>query len=511
MVEESLNVRDKGNAGINVYVCDLVERLSQKVNSINAIYFVIIYVLFSTLTVLLSWWGLLQFSVQIVDKSFYLYVLPLGIVAFSACLALLLRWRLQSERIFVLIAFPVLVLFALFILPNQIPDEIWHIYRVFDLRLFGDEMIVPTSIVDEDLMFSMSYADLYSCVTASSDWSDVTDVHRDMSAYLVHLYILPSLIVHICGLLNINVFVSIFLARISNAILFLVAGYWIIKHTPIGKTLFCVYLWNPMLIQQEASCSVDVVVNIVSLMFISHVLYLKYQKNISKKDIVLLLSLFIVMSISKYVYILLGLLLLVFVPRINKKISRIGIYLATCCFILFCAIFILLFYNEGSYYESIVLIRNPPELFQVLFNTLREVWPLWVKETFGMILGALNVTVWEPCFWVYCLALFSSLVFNLGEKRQLAKAEKIFFCALSIISSILMILIFREWTLSYDRRADIIMGAQGRYFIPFVILPLIAAISPKSSLYRKNILVFFSLVMIIIYFIDLLYIIKVFM
>lgn len=175
-----------------------------------------------------------------------------------------------------------------------------------------------------------------------------------------------------------------------------------------------------------------------------------------------------------------------------------------------CALLVLLFYNGSSYYETIILLRDPSELFKVLLKTLYEVGPLWIKETFGLILGALNISVWEPCFWVYCLILFASAVFNLGETISFRRVEKVFLVVLTIAATLLTIVIWREWTLYQDHRSDIIMGAQGRYFIPFFILPLLSAISPRASLYRKNVLVLFSIILIIIYFIDAFFIVRTF-
>lgn len=483
---------------------------TEKTNKIRTIWFFWAYIACSLFAVCISWWRLLQYNAQIIGKAAFIAVLPLVVLSVALCLVLLFRWKKYPERVFVVIAVPAVSSLALFIMPNQIPDEIWHIYRAFDLRLAGDEMLVPLSIARQSAQFPMTYSDLYACILASPDWNSTTSVYRDMSTYLVHLYAIPSIVVHICELLNINVFLSIFIARFFNGIAFVLAGYWMIRHIPLGKTVLCIYLLNPMLMQQEASCSADVIVNIASLMFISHVLFLRFQDEIRTKDKVLLLALFLIMSISKYVYALLGFLMLLLVPKISNKKARVGIYVAVCGFVVLCAVFVLFIYQGNSYFASVALLRDPPEFFEVFFNTLYEVGPLWIKETFGLILGALNITVWEPCFWIYCMILFASVVFNLGERLELKKYEKILSWCITIFATMFTILLFREYTIEVDKRSDIIMGAQGRYFIPYFILPFISAITPRASLYRKNVLILYSVILITIYFIDVFFIISAF-
>lgn len=469
------------------------------------------YVVFVTATLLTSWWMILEYSARIIEKtSLFVLVFPVLVCALFF-VVLIARWRLHPERVFILLALPMLLFFALFILPNQVPDELWHIYRIFDLRIDTGDMVLPSALDRNLETFPTNYATLYSSLVAPYDWSNTFSAYRDLTLYLPHLFIIPSLVVDFCELLNINPVACIFIARITNGALFLIAGYWILRHIPIGKTLVCVFLLNPMLLQQEASCSVDVMVNIVSLMFVSYVVELRFQKTrIRIKQMIFLAVLLVVMCLSKYVYSLLAFSLLLLVPRLECKRTRVIIYLVTTGVVIVAGTCIVAFYDGANYHETFVLIRNPPDLVRVMAKSLYEIGPLWVKETFGGILGALNITVWEPCFWAYCLVLFFAAVFNLGEERGFVRAEKVFLCALALFSVIGTILIFREWTLTVDHRSDVIMGAQGRYFIPFLILPFLSTISPRSSLFRKNSLVFFAVVLIVVALLDGLVIIRFF-
>lgn len=447
---------------------------------------------------------MLQYEAHVVSKSALAFIIPLFILCVSFFIYLAFKWRSDLQKLFTIIAFPSLVFFSLFLLPNQVPDEIWHIYRVFDLHIDGGAMYVPSSISRADISLPTDYAALYHAITAPSDWDTLIPIEWDLSAYLIHLYLFPSFIVDICQLLNINPFLSIIFARLTNGLIFLLAGNWILKKIPFGKTLVCIYLLNPMMIQQESSCAPDAIANIAGLLFISYFVKLLVSNNarINAKQYGLLAALGILLCLSKYAYAPLLLLFLLFVPRLKNKRTRLFIYISVVVACLLTFIWIVFFYQGPNFHEALLLVRNPFDFFLVMTKSLYEMSALWIKETFGLILGALNITVWEPCFWIYCLVLLFSTTFNLGEKDAFARNQKIFIVALTLCLSLALILLFRDWTVTVDQRTDIIMGLQGRYFLPYLILPLLCLITIRSSQYRKNVAFFYSIVLFLILLID---------
>ena len=127
-----------------------------------------------------------------------------------------------------------------------------------------------------------------------------------------------------------------------------------------------------------------------------------------------------------------------------------------------------------------------------------------------MSLSNLDVVIWAPCFWAYALVLLFSLVFNFGEQRSLNRWEKVGIVALVVFVSIAIVLVFRTWTLEVDKRSDVILGVQGRYFLPYFNLLLLCLSTPRAAQIRKNCLLLYSAVIGVIYLVDMLSIIRFF-
>lgn len=460
------------------------------------------YIATVALTMFISWWEILQFAADLINKNHLVVVLPLIVICIALFVVLLRRWKSYPERVFLILAIPALLFFALFVPPHQVPDEIRHIHRVFDYMLPNGGTTIPESIVYSSETFPRNYAMLYEAIARHSGWGENIFIPDGLSNYALHLYIAAGVVVDLAEVLNLNPFIAICLARITNACIFVVIGYWIIKLVPLGKVVVCIYLLNPMLIQQEASCSADAMVNAIVLLYIAYLFKLVCTDRPFKFQFALLLLLTFFMCLSKYAYAPLLVLWLLFVNKIRSKKVRVAIYISSCTVIILAAALVIAFYDGETYQASFVLMRNVPEFINVMLNTAYSMTALWVKETFGMILGALNITIWEPCFWAYVLILLFSLVFNLGEKRGLSRSEKVISVIVTMLVTLPMIIVFREWTLEVDQRSDVIMGVQGRYFLPYLMLPLLCLVTPKSSLIRPNVLVLYSSVMVFIYLID---------
>ena len=430
------------------------------------------------------------------------------LVAAALLVRLITRWKGSPERVFLLMAIPALLGFGLFILPDHVPDEIWHIYRVFSIEDPGSAMVVPSELIQSDM--PTDYRSLFIALTSGYSWSDTTLIGRDMSTYLTHLYLVPGILVKLCMLVNVNPLIAIYLARLVNAAMFSVAGYWIVKMMPLAKVCVCVYLLNPMLIQQEASCSADAVTNIVTLLFIAYLVKVRFQDSIRARDWAILAVLFVVTSLSKFAYALLVFLFLLLVPKIESKRVRTGIYVGSAIVFVAGAVFVLGFLSSASYQSTLDLMRNPPELVAVLGRTAYEVLPMWLMQFGGMSLSNLDVVIWAPCFWAYALVLLFSLVFNFGEQRSLNRWEKVGIVALVVFVSIAIVLVFRTWTLEVDKRSDVILGVQGRYFLPYFNLLLLCLSTPRAAQIRKNCLLLYSAVIGVIYLVDMLSIIRFF-
>ncbi len=492
----------KTTTGIRGWSQDKDLRISKALND-HWLVFLGIYFAVCLLVALGSFNAVLLYSSHLCGKS------PLALSALCAFLVgllfllLLKSWRDSAERVFLLIAFPAGLMFAFFLLPNQVPDECWHIYRAFDLKLIGAGTQVPAILES----MPTTYAGLQELISTQADWGESVFIERDLTNYFVHLYFLPSCAIHLGAMLGLNPYCAIIVGRLVNGFVFILVGYWIVKKIPLGKVLVCAYLLNPMLIQQEFSLSADAMVNVIALAYVVYLMYLKFAGSIDKLNFLTLIALLCLTCISKFAYAPLILLLLLLVPRIESAKTRRVIYFGSVAMVVVAVVLAVAFYNGTTYASALELARSPKEFLVVMFNSTIELGPLWVKEFAGMILGALNITVWEPCFWAYCLILLFSAVFNHGESKSFARWEKVFVVLLTVFMSVAILLVFREWTLTVDMRSDVIMGMQGRYLLPFYILPLLALVTPRAAQRRENCLVLYGCGFAGIFLIDACYIV----
>ncbi len=432
--------------------------------------------------------SVLEYCSGVIAKRALLPALALCLVAIVVLGCLIIRSKDKPQTIFLLLAVPMGVALALFLLPDQVPDERWHIFRAVDLRVFGGGTTVP-SIFDT---MPANYSEYRDLLMTGQAWDSTVWFERDLTGYYVHLYALAHLVIIVFRALAINPYVAIIAARLANGAVFVAVGYLCVKKMPHGKVMFTIFMLNPMLLQQQFSLNADSMVNTVSLAFVTYLFWMKFERHIQKKNFVVLVLLAALTSISKMAYAPMVLLFLILVPFIESKKTRTIIYGTVGGVIALGSIVVIATYRTGTYQLMFELLRNPVELVCVMLKSLYEMGPLWVKETFGMLLGALNVNVWEPCFWLYVGILLASAVFNLGEKHAFTRVEKIFINLFSLCLFAAILLVFREWTVTHDKREDIIMGLQGRYLFPFLFPALATTVTPRSSLKRENCLIVYS-------------------
>ena len=104
----------------------------------SAIVAFLFYGLISFISVLIVFLALLSIATgSALFPLVPLSLLPALILA-AAFIVLLKRFGSSPRALFLLLAIPSSFAFALFILPNQIPDEIWHIFRVLNFWKSGN-------------------------------------------------------------------------------------------------------------------------------------------------------------------------------------------------------------------------------------------------------------------------------------------------------------------------------------------------------------------------------------
>lgn len=386
--------------------------------------------------------------------------------------AQLRREKVSDQRLFVLIAFPALYGFSLFIVPGGIPDEHVHIAQIFALfNRSSAGMYVPVAVSNGVL--PTSYQQLYHCLQQNSSW-DVLEYTNRYVTYGTHLYFLPYLVVSLCHLADIHPLLAVYAARFTNALIYLIAGNQIIKHIPVAKTFMLVYLLNPIAIQQGASTSCDAIINVIALSFSAYVLWLRFkEEKLSPRNLIwlgLLVALLVISKNAAYTPMLL--MLLILLNRLEDKNSAKKAFFGTVVAIAALSITVICLYTGDFLPYAFELLRQPLFFLKVYLNTIWLQWPFWFESLFGYNLGALDINEWLFVFLAYVLLLFTSISRDTEkEKLDFNWLDRTVFILVALIDMTLIALSLREWAVTVDHLDNLLTGVQGRYFIPFAQLP----------------------------------------
>lgn len=402
----------------------------------------------------------------------------------------------KLERLFVSYIIPIGAVFTIFMIPGFVADEPAHMYRAYDIS--NGTIITPidengnsSTTIPKDLDLNdrekfNSYKILLDRLNKTTDYTDTEEVWSPAQGYNFIMYVFSSAAFLIGRLTGLNIFYTIYLARILNFIFFVIMGYYAIKKLPFAKFVFFVYLFNPMLIHQAASVSADSIINTVTLYFIASTMNLMFKKDeINKKEKIIYFITALIVSVAKYVYFPLVVLSLLLMKKKNKKGKYLVVSLIVISLLFAGASFVIGNRYKGPETASEVvsninaagqvkfIITHPIQYIKVIGNTIIQFSEYYFNGFNGRYLGWLNIFVNPLPVCLYAVLLGLTILFEKNE-IDLKLIQRLFFIGIFVL---IALLIFTGMYMSCsDVGADGILGVQGRYFIPIVILLMIALI-----------------------------------
>ena len=413
------------------------------------------------------------------------------------------NWKKIYEKLFLLIVIPIGICYLISVLPNWVPDENQHYYKIYTMSTGTmkpvKNNIIPTQIVENSYQEIYNYNLLFEQIDRETNYNDVSIVKGRANLYNFILYLPAALTTMIGRCLDLNIFINYYFARIVNFLIVISICYFCIKLIPHGKLILLIYMLNPMFIHQAMSLSIDGIMNAISLFSISYILYLKNKKvDLKLSNFIILAILMILISMTKYVYFPLILLSLLLFPKIKNK----GKILLILC-IMIAITFMLIFYkynlespasskslatNDNSSYSEIfsVMIQNPIQCIYVFKNTINELGSYYIETFAGKHLGWLNISNSNFTIYLYLFILVFSCFRGNGENRneEFNNWERIIITFIFLMS--FSLIFFGFYLTYYERNLITIHGIQGRYFIPIVILPLLLINNKKYNYNRKT-------------------------
>lgn len=416
----------------------------------------------------------------------------------------------KEQTLFALVAWPILVGFALFMMPFAVPDEFTHINRVFDNRSV-DILTTPAQLLDAYEWIG-SYSILEGFLMTPFDYSLTKETDFSAAAYHEINYLPASIAVSVGTFFGINGYVLIFVGRIVNAALYLAAGYWMIGKLPVGKKLALVFLLNPMLLQQEASCSADVLCNIAILGFIVQLIAMRLRKDgpLPKREWLILFVFVALVALCKYIYLPLLLSAIVLYPKIESKAIRRALpFIIVAAMV--AAVAFVVFRGYGDSLETLVSNFSVAGFFGVLGATIVEEGSTIAWQLAGGNLGwpYMNytdtpATVRVPFCWILFYVVLAAAVLSGGDKRVAFKRwDRAAFAAVALLGSLL---IYAAMWRGADCGA--VTWMQGRYFIPPLFLLLFAMLPSKETRFARIPTWAFAVAMIVINAVSLLFVIR---
>lgn len=417
---------------------------------------------------------------------------------------------------------------------GQVPDEMTH-YRFIENE-FGTDGFY--SEIESVLWIDAGYDQLpgNSEEKVPNDNDNINNIRfhnklkiSDFNLKITCLRHVPAALGFYLGvILNLPIMTCTRMAELFSLVFFIVIGGLAIKITPIKKDIFVFCLLLPMCLQQCASVNYDAVLIPCSFLLTAYVFNLFYNnKEVFWKDIIIIAVLSFVLFVVKLPYALICLIICI-IPLTNYKLyigKKFDFSIIVKKFWpLICIVIILLgvlyVYTHRSNPEIKTMVSdflNIPVFLKLLRNTYESFAYYHLKQLVGIFgwldseVGSLYVII------VFCMLTFMNIEKYEEVEKELKVHQRLFLLLIAGIIVLLIEMAMQSYTYEYwqmDRNVSletycdylssitIILGVQGRYWIP--ILPMIL-LSISGINERKNKIVYIS-IQIIYYILSFIYV-----
>lgn len=490
----------------------------------NFKYFILLFILSLTFCIT-------SLKYFLVIKNIYFVIS--GVLFFVIAYLMYIMFKKFSNKVeflFLILAIPIGLMYTFYLSPLRIMDDSAHIAKNIDIsqgNLFtaknddGEPIIYTPSVFDEFTYLKIhNFKSLNEHLNMKTDYSNLALLPSYIGYTALNMptvYTISALGFGIGKVLNLNLYFSMYLAKVFNVIFFLIIGYLVIKLIPSMKFFTLVFMLNPMFLQCISSVGADCFTNLISLLFISYVLFLRNKENITNKNMYLLLIIMLLLSTAKFIYFPLLFLTIFIFKKLNKKQKRI-LYIAFLLSLILAGISIVVGLGYKNTYLTIIRTdKNVDTMLQVKL-LLTKPWKFiiaslmsiyknlegYIAGFFGKSLGYYSIRVFYSAYLTYLLIFGFSLFYE--KVIEFTKKEKLLILGITFI---LICCIFGVEYLTYTNvGANVIDGIQGRYFIPFMLLPLLLINTDKIKFNFKNYTFYTSIFIFILHLLNILVIIK---
>lgn len=422
----------------------------------------------------------------------------------------------RIEKVYLIAATAIGLFYLISITPFSVPDEGYHYRTSFQLSNIIMLHWKDNALADATYFNYVHFSGHHNVSSAYIrvlrefflPFNNSKTVTIPMTRNLNYFgYYLPQALgIAFARIFRLNVILTFYLGRMFNLAFYIICTYFAIKKTPWFKTVFFLLSVTPMAMQQAASYSYDAFINGLAFLLIAYFINAIYgEDKLKKEDFTVIIFCSVLLAPAKVVYYpILFLVLLVPMEKFkSKKQRRVIIF-----FVLGVSLLTIIPFNlvslgkhfagasgtlnwEGQHNYSVHFIfKHPLETVAIFGRTLVHNGLEYFRESFGLRLSGLTLSLPSYVIWLFVifviLAIFSNNNHQSNQNTNvyITRKQKIFYCIISSIIILLTLLAaFLGWT---SNTRSIILGVQGRYFIP--ILPLLClAISNNKPIIKYDI------------------------
>ena len=403
-----------------------------------------------------------------------------------------LLFKFKPEYIFLFLGLLFGLTFLIITPIFQVPDENMHLLRACEVSNFvlhnnkdGDitkDFFPNKNLVKENCSNFQEFKNIPH-YTELFEFKDLNYTHNN-TGYSFLLYLPSAAGIKITSLLTSNTYIQFYAGRIFNFISWLIITFFAIKIVPRFKWAFLICALFPMTVYEGMSLSADSINLGFAFFYIAYTFYLVYGENktINRKELCFYIFLSLLSALTKGLFLLTFLSLMIPKEKFkNKFIIVPAIILSVIALqsILTSNSYILTANDVSPEERKILMFSSHVYAVKLFINTLIHKTAFYIQSSIFR-LGWLEI---EPADASIFSLTFCYLLAIILENNRSKLTERI--TAFCIISTFVLLTLFLYYFTFSPLENNIIIGAQGRYFIPLWLI-LAAVIQQNRIVFTKK-------------------------
>lgn len=420
------------------------------------------------------------------DIKNFIFVYTTIVVVSALIIIILKKYKLSIEKKFLLISIPIGAMMLIAIPLGNIPDERAHFARAWELSEFhliskisddgttsGRELPVEIDLLVKE---TFNYKETKSNLYLNSGEKKFVGF-PNTSLYSFAGYLPQILGIWVGRLLNLPIYITAYLGRITNFIAWVFLIYCAIKLIPFCKNILFFVALLPISLQEGVSLSPDALTFALAVLLFGYVINKISKSTVLRKfDYVFISTVCTFLSLCKIVYLPLCLLIILIPYKKFGSKKRKWVFISLLAlFVVFINLLWLFFANEFlqfARYDSEIqkqfILSHPFNYIVVIMRTVMYKGEEIVDGLFGHSLESFSVNMPYLTYYVNMIVFGILCYKETLSKNSCQKSIKVMI--VFIIFSIFILIntsLYIQWNAPY---AGVIEGIQGRYYLPVIFM-----------------------------------------